>query len=118
MDCWEQKTKLFFSVVTKNLNWEVLTKSLVTFKRWDGIKDEKLEYYGGYYIVLNIMKNPIFRGEGHKKPIYRGNFQKKRGAWTVCRFKGGRGGGAWQKRGGLMFLRKGEVLIPQCTLCI
>ena len=34
-------TKTFFSVITKNLNWEILTKNLVTFKRWDGVKDEK-----------------------------------------------------------------------------
>ena len=26
----------YFSVVTKNLNWEILTKNFVTFKRWDG----------------------------------------------------------------------------------
>ena len=32
---------MFVSVITKNLNWEVLTKNLVTFKRWDGVKDEK-----------------------------------------------------------------------------
>ena len=25
---------------TKNLNWEILTKNLLTFKRWDGIKDK------------------------------------------------------------------------------
>ena len=25
--------KMFFSVITKNLNWEILTKNLVTFKR-------------------------------------------------------------------------------------
>ena len=30
-----------FSVVTKNLNWEILTMNLVTFQRWDGAKDEK-----------------------------------------------------------------------------
>ena len=35
------QTKMFFSVITKNLNWEILTKNLVTFKRWDGVKDEK-----------------------------------------------------------------------------
>ena len=29
------------SVITKNLNCEILTKNLVTFKRWDGVKDEK-----------------------------------------------------------------------------
>ena len=22
-------------------NWKILTKNLVTFKRWDGVKDEK-----------------------------------------------------------------------------
>ena len=32
---------MIFSVITKNLNWEILTKNLVTFKRWDGAKDEK-----------------------------------------------------------------------------
>ena len=32
---------MFFSVKTKNLNWEILAKNLVTFKRWDGVKDEK-----------------------------------------------------------------------------
>ena len=32
---------MFFSVITKNLHWEILTKNLVTFKRWDGVKDEK-----------------------------------------------------------------------------
>ena len=31
---------MFFSVMTKNLNWEILTKNSVTFKRWDGVKDE------------------------------------------------------------------------------
>ena len=33
---------MFFPVITKNLNWEILTKNLVTFKRWDGVQDEKL----------------------------------------------------------------------------
>ena len=33
--------KLFLRVITKNLNWEILTKNLVTFKRWNGVKDEK-----------------------------------------------------------------------------
>ena len=35
------ETKMFLSLITKNLNWEVLTKTLFTFKRWDGVKDEK-----------------------------------------------------------------------------
>ena len=32
---------MFFSVINKNLNWEILTKNLVTFKRWDSVKDKK-----------------------------------------------------------------------------
>ena len=32
---------MFVSVITKNLNWEIITKNLLTFKRWDGVKDEK-----------------------------------------------------------------------------
>ena len=32
---------MFFSAMTKNLNWKISTKNLVTFKRWDGVKDEK-----------------------------------------------------------------------------
>ena len=32
---------MFFSVTAKNLNWEILTKNLVAFKRWDGVKDKK-----------------------------------------------------------------------------
>ena len=31
---------MFFSVIT-NLNWEILTKNLVAFKRWVGVNDEK-----------------------------------------------------------------------------
>ena len=32
---------MLLSVITKNLNWGILTKDLVIFKRWDGVKDEK-----------------------------------------------------------------------------
>ena len=32
---------MLLSLITKNLNWEILTKNLVTFKRWDEVKDEK-----------------------------------------------------------------------------
>ena len=32
---------MFFSVITKNLNWEVWAKNLVIFKRLDGVKYEK-----------------------------------------------------------------------------
>ena len=47
---------MFFSVKTKNLNWKILTKNLVTFKRWDGLKDETFKYHEG------SLKNLTFRG--------------------------------------------------------
>ena len=53
---------MLFSVITKNSNWGILTKNSVTIKRLDGIRDEKLQYFGGNCL--------------------------KRGAWTVFRFKG------------------------------
>ena len=40
-----KKIKMFFSVINKNFNWEISTKNLVTFKRCDGVKDEKFLYY-------------------------------------------------------------------------
>ena len=46
--------KMFFSIMTKNLNWEISTKSLVIFKRWDGVNDKKCQYYG------SSLKNSIF----------------------------------------------------------
>ena len=47
---------MFFFATPKNLNWKILTKNLVIFKRWDGVKDENFEYYEG------SMKIPIFKG--------------------------------------------------------
>ena len=32
----------YFSIINKNSNWEILPKNLVTIKRSDDIKDEKL----------------------------------------------------------------------------
>ena len=31
---------MFLSVITQNLNWEIFTKNLVTFKKWDDVKNE------------------------------------------------------------------------------
>ena len=58
---------MLFSVITKNLNCQILTKNLVTFKRWDWVQDEKFCYGGS-------LKNPIL-----KKPVYRGELPKKTG---------------------------------------
>ena len=38
---------MLFTVVTKNSNWEILTKNLVAFKRWDKVKDGKCNCYKG-----------------------------------------------------------------------
>ena len=35
---------MFFSVITKNLNWEILTKNLVTFIRLDEELDEDWKF--------------------------------------------------------------------------
>ena len=32
---------MFPFAITKNLNREILTKNLATFRRWYGVKDEK-----------------------------------------------------------------------------
>ena len=64
-----------FSIIIKNLNWEILTMNLVTFKRWDGVKDEKFWYYGG------SLKNPIFRGGTRKIKIWGGGCLAKKEGW-------------------------------------
>ena len=51
-----------------------------------------------------LLKNPIFLGGVHEKPIYRGELPKMGGTWIVCRFKRGarrkRGGGVYEGAGG------------------
>ena len=79
---------MFLSLINKNLNLEILTKNVVTFKRWDGVKD---------------------RGS-HEKLIYRKELPKN-GGLDSLQIEGGT-----KKRGGL--LRGGDVgrVIPQYTL--
>ena len=61
---------MFFSIITKNLNREILTRNLVTFKSGMGLK-MRFYYYG------RSRKNMIFGGS--QKPIYRGELPKKGG---------------------------------------
>ena len=56
---------MFFSIITKNSNRETLTKNLVIFRRKDGIKYEKLEYFEA------SPKNRIFK-RGYEKPNIEG----------------------------------------------
>ena len=62
---------MFLSVITENLKWEILTKNLVTFKRWDGVKDEKFQYYAGSLKIRFI--------GGSQKQHIGGNFLKRGG---------------------------------------
>ena len=36
----------FFSVITKNLNWEILTKNLVTLKNKTRLRMKKFDIFG------------------------------------------------------------------------
>ena len=61
---------MLLSDITRNLNSEIVTKNLVNFKRWDGIQNEKLKYYG----------SSQFLGSHHKKKtIYMGELPNKGG---------------------------------------
>ena len=40
--------QMLLLAATKNLKWEILTKNLVTFKRWDRFKDERINFMGVY----------------------------------------------------------------------
>ena len=74
--------------INKNIflchNKEILTKGLVIFKRWYGVKDEKFDCYGG------SLKKSIFRGgEGFKKKQYilENCLKHCLGPWTIWRFE-------------------------------
>ena len=49
-------TKVYKQNFSLSHNWEILTNNLATFKRSDGVKDEKFKYYRG------SLKNPVFKG--------------------------------------------------------
>ena len=71
---------MFFFVRTKNLNWEILTNDLVTFKKWDEIKDENFQYYGG------SLKKLIFSGDGGRGWAQKTNMQGVIAAVTLQSF--------------------------------
>ena len=92
---------MLFSVMTKNLKWEISTENLVTSKRWDGVNDEK------FIIILILLKNLIlfFWGRGAWKInfFWRGRMVNllKRSTWIVCEIK--RGPGKKEKKKGWCF---------------
>ena len=82
------------SIITNNSNWDILPEVLVTFKKCDGVKNKKFEYYEG------SLKTPIFRdGDSWKTNIW-GRVTKNREARTVFRSEGR----AWGERE-VVFLR-------------
>ena len=93
---------MLFSVLTKNLKWKILTKNLVTFKRWDRGKD---------FSIMGVpWKSRFLEGEGRFTNIE--DFLNGRG-------RAGRLGFHEQKRV-VVFMKGGGRwvggLIPQCTL--
>ena len=94
---------MFFSAITKNSNWESLTKNLVTFKRSDVLRMKN------FNIFVVHWKIRLLDGV-YEKPIT-GGLLKKGELGQLLDLKGGFA----RKGGGGVFLRR---LIPQCTLCM
>ena len=88
----------FVSHKQKEIKVGILTKNFVTFKRWDGVKDEKNQYYAG------SLKNRFIGAEavGHKKLIYRMKLPKNVGG-RLGQFLDLRGNG--KKKGGAVLLK-------------
>ena len=85
---------MFFSVISKNLNWEILTKKSVTLKEEMELKRKN------FNIIKGSLKNPIFRGVAPEKPICRGELPKKGG---LGQFADLRRSGLGKKIGGRCF---------------
>ena len=72
-----------FSLSTKNLNWEVLTKTVVTFKRWDGVNGRK--------ILIRAREGGVTKNQYTNK----GELPRREGLGPFADLKG-----AWRKREG------------------
>ena len=77
--------QFFCSVITKNSNWEILTKNLVRM----GLRMVNFN-------ILEVHWKIWFLGGRFTKNQYIRGWPKKRGSWTVYRYKGGLG----KKEGG------------------
>ena len=82
-----------FSVITKDFNYKILTKNLLTLQDGMGLRMENYE---------GSLKNLIFRGRDSQKPIYWGNCLKR---------------GLQQLAGLYRRLGKKQTPMHQCTLC-
>ena len=83
-------TKMFSSVITDNLNWQILTNDLVTFKGWDGLRMKNFNIMGVYWkkwIFKGVQEKPIYRGNCLKRGL--GQFADLEGAWQKKKVEGG-----------------------------
>ena len=47
---------MFFYVKTENLNWDILTKNLVIFKRWHAVNDESFKFKWTWWWISDKSK--------------------------------------------------------------
>ena len=86
---------MFFSVITKNLNWDTLTKNFkLLLKDRMGLRMKNYNIMGVHWKIWFLV--------GFTKNQYIAGNLLERGAWTVCRFKGG-----LEKKRRVVFLREG-----------
>ena len=83
---------MFFSAITKNANWEILTKNIVTFLKY------KIELGLKNLHILVVYWKSQFLGRGW--------------GFTENQFTDLMGWGHWQERGGSVLERGGGGLIP------
>ena len=72
----------WFSVITKKLIWEILTKNLVTFKKYNELRMKNFNVLGAHW------KIPLLGGE-FMKDRHRGGDCLKRGLGPFSNLKGG-----------------------------
>ena len=68
--------KIFFSVTTKNLNLEILTKNIVTFKNGMRLRMKNFKIMGVNSKIQFLEGGGGGEG-GYKKPIYRAEMSEK-----------------------------------------
>ena len=98
---------MFFSFITKNLKWKMLTKNLVTFKKWAGLRNKNFNIMGVHWKIQFLV------GWFTKNQYVKGGLPKKGRLEQFSDLKGGRGG---VKRGEVFL--KGEYSIAHFVLVL
>ena len=68
---------MFCFVITKNSNWETLTKNFVTFKRQDRVKDENFNILGVHQKIKFL--GGLMKKGGFEKTIYKRGLHRNGG---------------------------------------